>query len=56
MLVVFACDENLEDIDIVNLPTDDVNDLAELQGSFFAWMFDKSNEHEYWIIKESSYV
>jgi len=51
MLVVFAFDEELEDIDIVDMPINTIDDLEEEQKEFFEWLFNKDNNHEYWIIR-----
>lgn len=51
MLVIFAFDEELEDIDIVDVPINAVDDLEKEQKEFFKWIFNKDNNHEYWIVK-----
>ncbi|MGF6907927.1 hypothetical protein [Fusobacterium sp. PH5-44] len=50
MLVVFAFDENLEDIDIVEV-SENINNLEEIQEIFFKWLFNKNENHKYWVIE-----
>ena len=42
------CDR-LEDADIIDVPKRIIDDIENIQKSFFAWMFDKKNDHQYWI-------
>lgn len=36
-------------IDIIDVPTDFVPQLDVAQSMFFKWLFDKKNNHEYWV-------
>lgn len=42
-------DEDMEYADIVYIP-DTILDIKDLQNNFFRWLFDKNNDHQYWII------
>lgn len=42
-------DEDLEYADIIYIPNT-ILDIKELQNTFFRWLFDKNNDHKYWII------
>ena len=42
-------DEDKEYADIIYLPDVGLN-VYKLQEKFFKWMFDKNNNHKYWII------
>lgn len=42
-------DEDMEYADIVYIP-EAILDIEELQNDFFRWLFDKKNEHQYWVI------
>lgn len=50
MLVILAFDENLEDIDIVDIP-ENINNLEEIQEIFFKWLFNENTNHNYWVFK-----
>jgi|GEM_PF-1966843 len=48
--VSFADDcDNLEDVDLIDIPKKILEDIDNIQKRFFVWMFDKSNNHKYWI-------
>lgn len=49
--ITFDDEDNLRCVDIVDMPNEIVNNLDEVVNEFFAWMFDKSNNHEYWVIE-----
>jgi len=51
MLVILAFDEDLEDIDIIDVPNITIDNLEKIQTDFFKWIFDKKNDHDYWVIK-----
>ena len=42
-------DVNLEDIAIIDVPEDIVNNIEVIQRQFFSWLFDETNNHEYWV-------
>lgn len=42
-------DEDMEYADIVYIPKT-ILDIKELQNNFFRWLFDKKNDHQYWVI------
>lgn len=42
-------DEDMEYADIIYIPNT-ILDIKELQNNFFRWLFDKNNDHQYWII------
>ncbi|MCM1499474.1 MAG: hypothetical protein NC124_13485 [Clostridium sp.] len=42
-------DEDMEYADIVYIP-DMVMDVEKVQNDFFQWLFDKNNDHQYWIV------
>ena len=42
-------DEDMEYADIVYIPKT-IFDIEELQNNFFRWLFDKKNDHQYWVI------
>lgn len=44
-------DEDMEYADIIYLP-DLESGVDELQEEFFKWMFNKNNNHKYWIIAD----
>lgn len=48
-------DENMEYTDIVYIP-DMIRNIEELQEEFFTWLFDKNNDHPYWIIDNGKKV
>lgn len=37
--------------DIIDAPAPVAKNIALYQQEFFAWLFDKSNHHKYWIYK-----
>lgn len=51
--ISFDDEDNLRYVDIVNMPSEIVDNLDEVVNKFFAWMFDKSNNHKYWVIEGS---
>ena len=52
MLIVLAFDEELKDADLAEISDMDICNLQALQEAFFKWLFDKSIEHGYWVLKE----
>ena len=42
-------DEDMEYADIVYIPKT-IFDIEELQNNFFRWLFEKKNDHQYWVI------
>ncbi len=50
MIVNCFYDENMEFADIVYIPDCIKCNVEELQNSFFNWLFDENNDHDYWII------
>lgn len=42
-------DEDKEYADIVYIP-DTIINIEEIQNDFFKWLFDKNNDHPYWIV------
>ena len=51
--ITFDDEESLEYVDIVNIPDEVAGNLDEVVNEFFKWMFDKTNNHEYWVIEEN---
>jgi hypothetical protein len=55
-MIVNVCyndeDDELDEADIVDLPYDTVEEIEGAQKAFFGWMFDKSNNHKYWVNEE----
>jgi hypothetical protein len=39
------------DADIIDCPVDILNNLTEYRKQFIDWLFDKENNHSYWIYK-----
>lgn len=40
----------LRNVDIIDVPERIVQDIENLQQSFFKWLFNKSNDHKYWVL------
>ena len=55
MIINCFYDECMEYADIVYLPNIKI-DIEILQEYFFKWMFDKKNNHKYWVIINSEKV
>lgn len=51
VLVNITCDdeENLRYVDIIMIPDEVAENLDQVVNEFFNWMFDKSNDHKYWV-------
>lgn len=49
--ITFDDEDNLGCVDIVNIPNEIVGNLDEVVHEFLAWMFNKSNNHKYWVIE-----
>jgi len=45
--VIFDKDNN--DFDVIDIPQTIMEDIADIQQMFFKWLFDKKNNHKYWI-------
>lgn len=52
MLVNTVFDEESKDIDIIDVPSSLLKNLSELQDDFYKWLFNKENNHCYWIYKD----
>ena len=50
--ITFDDEESLEYVDIVNIPDEVAENLDEVVNEFFKWMFDKTNNHKYWVLEE----
>lgn len=50
--ITFDDEESLKYVDIVNIPDEAVGNLDEVVSEFLKWMFDKTNNHKYWVIEE----
>ena len=55
MVVNCFYDECTDYADIINIPELDYN-INEIQNQFFRWMFDKQNDHKYWLIADGEKV
>ena len=51
MRVTVFYDETARDADIIELPETIANDLPAIQERFFRWLFDKNNDHGYWVFE-----
>ena len=52
-LFVYACfDKSIDDFDIIDLPEEIVDKIDTIQPQFFKWLFDKKNNHDYWICED----
>ena len=49
--ITFDDEESLRYVDIVNIPDEVAGSLDEVVSEFFKWMFDKTNNHKYWVIE-----
>lgn len=38
-----------DDYEFLDIPLWDLNDIEKYQDDFFSWMFDKNNDHKYWV-------
>ncbi|SCJ29071.1 Uncharacterised protein [uncultured Clostridium sp.] len=45
------CYDDPHDIDIIDVPASIGKKIECVQKEFFIWMFDKNNDHEYWVIE-----
>ena len=50
--ITFDEEESLRYVDIVNIPDEVAENLDEVVSEFFKWMFDKTNNHKYWVMEE----
>lgn len=39
------------DSDLIECPDDILENIEDLQEKFWKWLFDKNNDHKYWIYK-----
>lgn len=53
MYVNIFYDDGKEDADIIELPQYLIDNLEDLQSEFFKWLFDKDNNHKYWIFENN---
>ncbi len=42
-------DTNLENIAIIDVPEEVADNIEVIQRQFFSWLFDETNNHEYWV-------
>ncbi len=49
MLINVFFDEELTDVDVIDIPQYVFEDIENIQKGFFRWLFDKNNNHAYWI-------
>lgn len=52
MLVNILYDETGQDADIADLPERFADSLEKVQEEFFRWLFNKDNDHGYWVIED----
>lgn len=52
MLVNVVFDEESKDFDIIDLPSSLLENLNEFQNNFYKWLFNKKNDHDYWVYKD----
>lgn len=50
--ISFDDEEILEYVDIINMPNEIERDLDEVVNEFLTWLFDKTNDHKYWVIED----
>lgn len=50
--ISFDDEEDLEYVDIINMPDEIERDLDEVVNEFLRWLFDKTNDHKYWVIED----
>ena len=50
MIIYAKYDETDRAVDILYIPDSPQIDIESQQNAFFKWLFDKSNNHEYWKI------
>lgn len=46
-------DKYLKNVDIIDIPERIFQDIEDLQQSFFKWIFNKSNDHKYWVLGDN---
>lgn len=49
VLVNVFFDEEMTDIDVIDIPQVVLDDMHNIKQMFFDWLFNKSNNHKYWI-------
>ena len=49
--ITFDDEESLKYVDIVSVPDEVAGNLDEVVNDFLKWMFDKTNNHKYWVIE-----
>lgn len=47
IIEVFFDDDDYEFLDI---SLSDFNEVEEYQSEFFSWIFNKNNDHKYWVV------
>lgn len=45
-------EESLTYVDVIDVPQKIAMNIDSLQAKFFEWMFDKENNHRYWVIRD----
>lgn len=48
MIVKAFFDDN--DYEFLDISSQNFNQIEEYQDKFFSWLFDKNNDHKYWVI------
>ena len=43
--------EELDFVDVIEVPDKIIEQLNSIQRDFLSWMFDKSSNHKYWVIE-----
>ncbi len=49
MLVNIFFDEELTELDVIDIPQFVLQDINNIQQMFFDWLFNKNNNHDYWV-------
>jgi hypothetical protein len=49
MIVNVIFDDKLENADVIDIPEHILANIENVQNLFFKWLFDKSNDHNYWV-------
>jgi hypothetical protein len=50
MIVNICFDDNIQDVDIVDIPEEILKNIDGIQKDFLKWLFDKHNDHKYWVL------
>lgn len=55
-MIIKAVFDDCDDFYFLNISLCNFGEIEKLQDEFFAWMFNKSNNHEYWVTVGTSKI